>query len=90
MTQTDEPFGITTTASARLIGISVSHFYRTRQREPNFPKARYIGGTPRYDPRELRAWFDAQIDEPRERRFPRRSRSRLRIIPSEASAPPRG
>ena len=74
MTQTDEPFGISTAASARLIGISISHFYRTRQREPNFPKARYIGGTPRYDPRELRAWFDAQIDEPAARRFPRRSR----------------
>ena len=85
MTQTDEVYGITTAASARLLGISVSHFYRTRDRDPDFPKARYIGGTPRYDPRELRAWFDAQIGAPRERRFPRRARARSRNTTSEAS-----
>jgi len=55
-----EVFGISVQEVARLLGVSVSHVYRLGTADEAFPKPRMIGRARRYDPREVRAWFDAQ------------------------------
>lgn len=69
---TASPFGVEVKEVARLLGVSVSHVYRIAQRDPTFPPSRRIGRSARYDPGEVRVWFDAQV-EPRTARAGRRS-----------------
>ena len=60
-----EVFGISVQEVARLLGVSVSHVYRLGATDETFPKPRMVGRARRYDPREVRAWFDAQRVEGR-------------------------
>ena len=60
-----EVFGISVQEVARLLGVSVSHVYRLAATDETFPKPRKVGRATRYDPREVRAWFDAQRVEGR-------------------------
>jgi predicted DNA-binding transcriptional regulator AlpA len=53
-----EVFGISGQEVARLLGVSVSHVYRLGATDKTFPKPRKVGRATRYDPREVRAWFD--------------------------------
>lgn len=55
-----EVFGISIQEVARLLGVSVSHVYRLGATDETFPKPRMVGRARRYDPREVREWFDAQ------------------------------
>ena len=55
-----EVFGISVQEVARLLGVSVSHVYRLGATDETFPKPRMVGRARRYDPREVREWFDAQ------------------------------
>ena len=55
-----EVFGVSIQEVARLLSVSVSHVYRLGAKDESFPKARMAGGVRRYDPREVREWFDAQ------------------------------
>jgi len=59
-----EVFGISVQEVARLLGVSVSHVYRLGATERRkFPRPRRVGRARRYDPREVREWFDAQVVE---------------------------
>ncbi len=60
MDSTFEVFGISVQEVARLLGVSVSHVYRVGATDETFPKPRKVGRATRYDPREVRAWFDSQ------------------------------
>jgi excisionase family DNA binding protein len=60
-----EVFGVSIQEVARLLSVSVSHVYRLGAKDESFPKARMAGGARRYDPREVREWFDAQRVEAR-------------------------
>jgi predicted DNA-binding transcriptional regulator AlpA len=60
-----EVFGISVKEVARILGVSVSHVYRLGATDETFPKPRMVGGARRYDPREIRTWFDAQRVEGR-------------------------
>jgi predicted DNA-binding transcriptional regulator AlpA len=55
-----EVFGISVQEFARLLGVHVSHVYRLGATDETLPKSRKVGRATRYDPREMRAWFDAQ------------------------------
>ncbi len=69
MTQPPEVFGISIAEVARLLGVSESHVHRLSASDPSFPKKRKVGGATRYDPLEIRAWFDAQRVEGRSARM---------------------
>ena len=60
MNEAPEVFGISVQEVARLLGVSVSHVYRLAAADETFPKSRKVGRATRFDPREVRAWFDAQ------------------------------
>lgn len=60
-----EVFGISVQDVARLLGVSPSHVYRLEATDPTFPRRRKVGRASRYDPREVRDWFDAQRVEGR-------------------------
>jgi predicted DNA-binding transcriptional regulator AlpA len=58
-----EVLGISVQEVAQLLGVSVSRVYRLGATDETFPKPRKVGRARRHDPREVRAWFDAQLVE---------------------------
>jgi excisionase family DNA binding protein len=74
MTHALEAFGVSVQQAARLLGVSPSHVYRLAAKDPTFPRYRRVGGGTRFDPRELREWFDAQRIERRPKLVERRGR----------------
>ena len=63
-----EVFGVSVQEAARLLGVSPSHVYRLAATDPTFPKLRKVGRASRYDPHEVREWFDAQRVGPKSTR----------------------